>query len=586
MLINTDSQRIDRMAALFVWGVWALMASAALACVGSFCSRVPFWDDWTLVPAVTGNRVVSLSWLWEQHNEHRVPLPKLLLVGLYRLSGYDFRAGVFLNVLGLAGLAAVLIRTARAVRGRPAFSDAFFPLVLLHGGQYESFFISFTVNLVLPTVLVGLLLAVLVRSPDRLTFAAGVFAGVILILLPLCGGSGAALVPALALWLACAGVRSWERGDKTGRWGGAVFIGLASAALLLVAFYVWGYQRPYFCYDPAIAGLRAQVRTVVQVLTTSFGAAAWPLWPFSGLMAAGLLAVTVAVLARAWRRQPEERFRALGLLFFLGAVCCLVILVGWGRSVQGPRSGFQSRFASLAVPLLLGGYFVWDLYGPVAAAGRGRAVLFGLACVALPLNTFEGVQYARDYQRSMNAFERDLRTGEPTYLLLKRYSPFLFFSQNEELGRALKLLREAGAEPFQSLRADPPFREVRLDLMPAALHQMTWEGRTAHGTGADPNVVFRLLKAQFVAGVRIRYAYPGSDRQPLYFQVFWGNGDRGFDDQHRYLNFLLERSVEDREVMVWIGDRIDRFCLHPDNYQGAFTIREIVVLVPAGGPGS
>src|SRR5262249_46348511 len=158
----------------------------------------------------------------------------------------------------------------------------------------ESLFISFTVNLALPTVLLGLLLAVLVRSRDGLTLRAGVFAGVILILLPLFGGSGVALVPALALWLACAGWRSWQRADNAGRCGGAVFIGLASAALLLVAFYLRGYQRPYFCYDPAIAGLRAQVRTAVQVLVTSFGAAAWWLWPLSGVMAVGLLAVTLA----------------------------------------------------------------------------------------------------------------------------------------------------------------------------------------------------------------------------------------------------------------------------------------------------
>jgi hypothetical protein len=571
-------------AAFFVWCVWALMLSAALAGVGTFCSRVPFWDDWTLVPAVTGDRAISLSWLWEQHNEHRVPLPKLLLVELYRLTGYDFRAGVFVNVLALAGLAALLIRTTQLVRGRPEFSDAFFPLVLLHWGQYECLFISFTVNLVLPTVLVGLLLAVLVRSQDGLTPPAGVLSGVVLILLPLCGGSGVALVPALALWLAWAGVRFWQRTDGARRWGGALFIGLASAALLLVAAYLRGYQRPYFCYDPALAGLRAQVRTAVQVLATSFGAAAWHLWPISGVVAVGLSIITLALVGRAWWGRPAERFRALGLLLFLAAVFCLILVVGWGRSVQGHRAGFQSRFATLAVPLLLGAYVILDLYGPTA--GWGRAILFSVACLALPFNTYEGVNYARDYQRSMREFERDLRAGEPTYLLLKRHAPFLFFSQNEELGRALKMLRDAGAEPFPCLGANPPFREVLLDLVPAALDHMTWEGRTAHGTGADPNVVFRLPQQQFVAGVRIRYAYPGTERRPLYFQLFWGNGDRGFDDRDRYLNFLLERSDEDREVTVWIGDRIDRVCVHPDNDGGAFTIREMVLLVPSRGTGS
>jgi hypothetical protein len=383
--------RPERWSPAFVWGVWALMLSAALGCVGTYCSRVPFWDDWALVPEVTGNRVISPSWLWEQHNEHRVPLPKLLLVGLYRLTGFDFRAGVFVNVLALAGLAALLIWTARAVRGRPAYSDAFFPLVLLHWGQYESFFISFTVNLVLPTVLVGLLLAVLVWSRDGLTLRAGLFAGVLLVLLPLFGGSGVALVPALALGLGCAGVRSWKRADNAGRWGGAVFIGLASAALVLVALTLRGYHRPYYCYDPALAGLRAQVRTPVQVLAMSFGAAGWWLWPLSGVVAVALVAVTLVLLGRAWRKRPGERFRTAGLLWFLMAVLCLVLLVGWGRSVQGPRAGFQSRFATLVVPLLLGMYFIWDLYEPLAVAGRGRAVLFGLACLAFPFNTYEGV---------------------------------------------------------------------------------------------------------------------------------------------------------------------------------------------------
>jgi hypothetical protein len=112
---------------------------------------------------------------------------------------------------------------------------------------------------------------------------------------------------------------------------------------------------------------------------------------------------------------------------------------------------------------------------------------------------------------------------------------------------------------------------------------MAWEGQTAHGTGGDPNVVFRLPQARFVAGVRMRYAYPDTDGRPVYFKLFWGTGDQGFDDQHRYLNFFLERSAKEREVTIWIGEWIDRVCVHPDNDGGAFTIRELVIVVPAGG---
>src|SRR5437868_1740416 len=85
-------------AAVFVWGVWAALLLLALFYVAKFGSRLPFYDDWLLVPTLTGAEPLTPAYLWEPVNEHRVPLPKLVLYALDRLSGFDFRAGMFLNV--------------------------------------------------------------------------------------------------------------------------------------------------------------------------------------------------------------------------------------------------------------------------------------------------------------------------------------------------------------------------------------------------------------------------------------------------------------------------------------------------------
>lgn len=82
----------DRGAAVFVWGIWALMRLGALVFISKYAGHVPFWDDWNLVPARTGNQRLTAAWLWEPINEHRIPLPKLLLIALYKLTYYDFRA--------------------------------------------------------------------------------------------------------------------------------------------------------------------------------------------------------------------------------------------------------------------------------------------------------------------------------------------------------------------------------------------------------------------------------------------------------------------------------------------------------------
>src|SRR3954464_1696553 len=107
-------------ARVFVWGTWAFLLLFALSIVATYGATVPFWDDYTLVPVLTGDEPLTVSWLWSQHFEHRVFLSRLILVPLNRLSG-DYRAGMVVNTLAPGAVAAALTNAARRLRGRTSY---------------------------------------------------------------------------------------------------------------------------------------------------------------------------------------------------------------------------------------------------------------------------------------------------------------------------------------------------------------------------------------------------------------------------------------------------------------------------------
>ena len=106
-----------------------------------------------IVPVLAGERPVTPGWLWEQCNEHRIALPKLILLIAARLAGDDIRAGMFLSVATLSALAASLIALAGRLPGGTRPSDAFFPLLLLHPGHAANLLWSIQLSVVLPTAL-------------------------------------------------------------------------------------------------------------------------------------------------------------------------------------------------------------------------------------------------------------------------------------------------------------------------------------------------------------------------------------------------------------------------------------------------
>jgi hypothetical protein len=233
---DTDAPRGRRLAALLVWAVWGAMTAALLGYVAAFARDVPWWDDWDLVPVLSGQEPPSAAWLWEPHNEHRIPVPKLIHLALASPAGADFRAVPYLNALALSASAFALILAARRLRGRTEPSDALFPLALLHWGQYDNLLWSFQVQFVCSTVLFLFAVALLTASAHPPGPGRTVLAGLCALALPFCGANGAAPAAALAFWLAGTAL--------TRRRGAWLPAGLAVLVAAAVALSFLSYTRP------------------------------------------------------------------------------------------------------------------------------------------------------------------------------------------------------------------------------------------------------------------------------------------------------------------------------------------------------
>ena len=246
-VLATSVVHSNRSKEVFVWSVWLVMLVIAFVSIAQYGRNIPLAEDWYFVQPLTGNEPDLAKWLWAQNNEHRIPLPRLILLVLLELAKGDFRVGMFFNSITLGVLAFSMILVARHLRGgRTSFADAFFPIALLHLGNWPNLVWSWQFTFVLPTALTCAVLLVIVIHQTLSTPSTAVVAGTCLVLLPLCGANGLLFVPLLALWLIYSGVLNWYSVKTKGgrQWISGFLIGSAVISLCLTALYFVGYEHP------------------------------------------------------------------------------------------------------------------------------------------------------------------------------------------------------------------------------------------------------------------------------------------------------------------------------------------------------
>jgi hypothetical protein len=453
----------DRVALVFVWGTWALMAGIALACIARYGRNIPLAEDWLMVPPMTGHEPNLASWLWAQNNEHRLPLPKLILLGVLVMT-HDFRAGMVLNVLSLAVLAAAMMLTARYLRGGVTRgSDAFFPLALLHLGDWENLVWAWQFQFVSSALLICTLMLVIVRQSGAPTMRQALVAAVSLVLLPLTGASGLVFALSLAPWAVWAGLvqlRTARAADASSI-PGAVLLASAVAAPVLVAVYFIGYVTPW--WNPPNPGRLLTMKTTLRFLALAWGAAARNAWLPSILAIVLVLAATMVLLVIAFlRARGAERQRTFGLLSFAGGCAVLALAIGWGRAATDMVSGMPMRYVLFAVPALCATYFIWELYAPDVPRRWLQWALCVAMLVLLPWNTREGfglpgrydIGWRGWYVSGMNAVEQDIQGGVPRLEMASRHREFLMHWDEAKLAAGMRMLHDAHIGPFARLHDD------------------------------------------------------------------------------------------------------------------------------------
>lgn len=440
---NRDSLRF-----LAVLAVWLAGVATVLICIVLYGRDIPLAEDWQVVPPLTGREPDLLAWAWEQNNEHRLPVQKLLYLGLLKLSGGDFRIGMVANLAIVSSICLAMLLVARQLRGgRTALADAAFPLALLHLGHYENLVWGWQIQFVVAFALTSGLLLVIVAERWPLRRGPALAAGAALILLPLTGANGVLMAPFLALWL---GVGAWMyRKEVTARWIPGWLMGCTGLALALAGFYLAEYQPPEWA--PPNPGLLPTLITAVKFMAMCLGpVGAKPrlslvLIP---VVLAGLVATVMVLISALHQHGGAERFRAFGLLLFAAGSAALVIAMGWGRAGWVPSFGMPDRYALLSVPTLCGAFFVWLLYGPPMLRGRAIAMFALVTVFFLPLNVRAGLGWRDYYLAGMSLVEGDLCRGVDLAELADRHVRFLMHWNRGALQERMRLLEEAGIGPW------------------------------------------------------------------------------------------------------------------------------------------
>jgi hypothetical protein len=454
---------------LLVWGVWATMLAALLGHIARYGRNIPMSEDWLMVPPLTGRQPDFWTWVWSQNNEHRLPLPRLMYLGLLELTR-DFRVGMFFNAMVLAALAAAMLLIVRRLRGgRTRYVDAFFPLVVLHLGQMENVLWSWQIQFVVSAAVIVSLLLILVAARMPLSWSPALALGALLAALPLTGASGLPFVVPLVGGVAAfvwSGPLMDRRGTASHRRAGVLLCLGAGAALVITALYFVGYERP--SWTPENPGIVPTAKTTARFVAMGLGPAynsgqfvTMGLGPtynaLSALFVAGIIGSAFVVLVHRvlHGRQDPERRRATALIGFLVGSVLLALSIGYGRAALVPRYGLPDRYALIAMPAMVAAWFAWERYGPARARVWVHGTILAALLVLLPFNIERGRQWRDYYSTGMAAVEHDLDTGVPKAELVKRDGVFLMHWDPEGLARGMHMLRAERIGPFARLNEGP-----------------------------------------------------------------------------------------------------------------------------------
>lgn len=334
--------------AILAGGIATVVFSAYMVAITY--SPLPFSDGWVQIfSSRAGEDPLSWQWLWRLHNEHRLILPKLFLVGdlrLFHATQVSLLTSIFVIQLLLLVLLGWSMRVLGGWRGSWWRSGAgLAAFCLFCPTQWENFVWGFQTCFVLPGLFatlsfLGLLLySVRWRETDK----RGAWKFLLLSVIAALGATYSLangnllwpllLVAALLLRLPLAAALSY---------------GISGA--ISTALYLHNYVRPPQNSNPAVS-IQSPLK-LLQYLTIYFGST----WVRENtalvlpvLLGAAGLALAAVFLWRGRRVEPRMRPFQLQLLLILLFCVGTGFLTALGRVSSGDMQAFSSRYQTIAL---------------------------------------------------------------------------------------------------------------------------------------------------------------------------------------------------------------------------------------------
>ena len=434
------------------WGLWAGLTLAPLLflllMLAFFHLEVPFNDQWELIPLLEKAEAGTLSPVdfWALHNEHRLVFPRLLMLGLARISRWDIRWEIATNAalgIGIFLVAIAMIRSTAHRLRMPGviWTVPFVALTVFSLSQWQNWFLGWQLQVFMNVLAAVAGFAILGKPALRWwhVLAAMAFG----IVATYSFANGMAFWPTGFLVLIVAGRKSLPRLRLS------LFAAAWIVVTVLVAWsYLYGYERPE--YHPALSEMFRHPLTYAAYVFKYLGG---PIVGYSGIGAAlaGLTGLTAlcACSARLMRRG-EVSAKDLAPYWAMALYAIASALVtGLGRLGFGSEQALSSRYVTLAQLLWVADIAL--VYMLVARRGPSvRGLLAACAVVLLlALNSLHGAyRWTERYAFRMPAHAELMEGDDPD--ILRRLYPnvpdvAVILERRQYLrSRALSVFRDAG----------------------------------------------------------------------------------------------------------------------------------------------
>ena len=577
---DVQSATSDRSVRLGLAVLTAILGLGLLAYVVRYGRNLFYWDDYELVLGLTGQQPTNLGWFFAWQNEHLVAMVRFVFYVVWHTTG-DTRVMMFLICAGLVLSTALLLDTARMVRGRAVWTDAVIPLLLLNWGHYQSLIFPLQFFFAWVVALACACLWAFVRSRETWRRPELCVVLVALPLLPLNGIFGVLFAaPFVLLAIRTVLERALARDGNSRR--DATILGISAVATVgTIALNLSGYH--HIDHHPPADSVAEVIAGISEVLAVGIGPAGIPTWPASGIVVGALAAIAFGALLLVPRASKARRRVAEAMAAILIGFGALVCAIGYGRAGLGPTAGFASRYSVFSAVLMCAALIVISTEWRRRSARAFAVAILVIAVAVQPQAFMVGRDYGRDLAKVSDRILSDLANGVPIEVVAHQEGTRLY-PNGDGMTTFLRALSASGGGAVGSRTRGqlPCSNEVRIAPLIEHTNSMTWNGQSAECLGEDPFTVFALNAPVKVCAVRVRFRLtePAANAAPAMLQAFWAETSRNeFDPGVRNQTLRIEADgTAEHTVTFWIGDTIDRFRIDPNTRPCRFELIDLTLI--------